>query len=256
MNTAIAILKHAVAMIFRDPVATLRAVAPGVIVMVIASAVLFSQIGTLFNIDPQELEKAAPTMSGGQALLTLCFVIVALIGFALMVVTWHRYVLLQGPDRDVGIHPSAGIVGRYIWKSILLGLLMIPALFVLGMFMAAFAASGGLGLAVIVQFVAGFALGWLIMRLSLVLPAAAIGKQVGFADSWRLTQPVSATILWVVLGLSVINLAAQIVGLATVQLPIVSFTVQMILSLVTTLIGVSCLTTLYGMQVEGRQIEA
>lgn len=255
MHQALLILKHAFAMIFNNPGATVRAIAPGLALIVgpwLALLLLAPEIAQAM------MERGTTEISVQTAGQILIGMAVMFWGLVLMVIIWHRFVLLAGPDRDAGLAPSFGIILGYIWRSILLGLIAMAigfAVFLLaGLIMAALSATP---IAPLVGLISGFLsvalISWALTRFSLVLPAIAIGKRMEIGESWELTGPVSGTVFWLAVGLSLVNVVfTLLVGLVVTDSLLVSGLAQMVSSVVVTLLGASVLTTLYGILVEGR----
>ena len=122
-------------------------------------------------------------------------------------------------------------------------------------------ASGALILAtqsvLVIWFVAiGIAMGisWVAVRIGLILPAAALGEKMRIAESWQATKPVSTDILVpiVIIAISITVLSGAveaIFGSTLVGLVLVAgvYWIQILLNL-------SLMTTVYGMQIEGRSL--
>ena len=125
-----------------------------------------------------------------------------LLGFTLVVVTWHRIVLL-GADayKGIGLQDWLGIGVRFAGWCVVLGLcllaVMIPYLFVISILF------GGLTAAAMSTDSTGWVFGWGMLvnlltslyvyfflgRWSLIFPAAAVGHRGrGLAWSWSLTH--------------------------------------------------------------------
>ena len=259
MAQAILILQHAFKMIFHNPGATLRAILPG-LAFVLAAAFGLLLIAPdivqalIENDEPQFSVQAAGQMLLGMAVL--------FVGFVIMVIIWHRFVLLSGPERDAGLMPSAPIVFGYIWKSLLLGLVMIGIGIItfipVGLFIAAMSAYGDAAvISGLASFAATLLISWAAMRLSLILPAVAIGKDLSFGESWSVTRPASATVFILTIFLSVLNLCVtQVLGWVVTDSLVVSGLAQLISTVILTLVSASVLTTLYGLLIERRSLGA
>ena len=146
-------------------------------------------------------------------------------------------------------------VKSYIGRLIILVLVMILIVLAIGI------ASGALILAtqsvLVIWFVAiGIAMGisWVAVRIGLILPAAALGEKMRIAESWQATKPVSTDILVpiVIIAISITVLSGAveaIFGSTLVGLVLVAgvYWIQILLNL-------SLMTTVYGMQIEGRSL--
>jgi hypothetical protein len=97
---------------------------------------------------------------------------------------------------------------------------------------------------------------WAISRLSLMLPAAALGTPMGPAKAWAETAELSGAIL--LAGLLLIFFSALGAAVAVLIMTQVSILIGLILFGVLqwayTMVGISILTTIYGIAIEGREI--
>lgn len=247
------ILKHAFRMIFFDFGALARAIAPGVGLFALAILVVMVSSAGLAGI-------SAGTGAGWGIVGAIGGLLLAIYAGLMIVVTWHRYVLLTDEARAAGLTPAAGPIFSYLGRTLLICLaLMVPTFALLMVIGASMNVTGGaedLGPSAL----AGSALGlitlsWLGLRMSLILPAAAIEKPMALMESWRATAPLSFQILLLVLALLAINFGLGIVvGFVEVFSPILATLMNLVVSLFATLLGASVLTTLYGHLVEGRAL--
>ena len=116
-----------------------------------------------------------------------------------MITAWHRMVIRGHADPDSRIRYSIGRnEGSYLWKVFLFGLLIILIYifavlvsFLPAIFISAFAsqATQDTSFATIITMLVSasvlFIVFGFVLRLSLVFPAAAVGKPIGFRKSWR-----------------------------------------------------------------------
>lgn len=173
-------------------------------------------------------------------------------------VAWHRYVLLEEYPGTVLPALHGGRVLAYFGRSLLLGIVLVLPLMVMAIAAANLVGGRGAGwpVGLIVLFVvAVVAFFWASMRLSLVLPAAAIGESLGLAGAWEATQPISLH-LFGLLGLFFgLGLVFGIVLVVLFLLsPLVALIALAVIQWFLLVAGLSVLTTLYGVYVEGREI--
>jgi len=176
---------------------------------------------------------------------------------AWIAVSWHRYILLNERPGTVLPRWSGGRVFSYIWGTVLLVLVVFlfavvvgGAFFVIGKILSPFTNFGALGW-VLPLFLVVFIM-YFIARVSLVLPARALGQEMGFKESWNITQPVAWSVFFASVFLALIEGLLNIfVGLFTGN---IAYALSVIAAWVTTMIGVSILTTLYGHLVEKRDL--
>jgi len=95
---------------------------------------------------------------------------------------------------------------------------------------------------------------WVITRMGLILPAAALGKPMTIRESWTATKPVATDLL---VPLFVIAVAMNLLS-ELIMLLFTNSTLGMIplafLYWMQVLLNLSLMTTLYGTQVEGRPL--
>lgn len=188
------------------------------------------------------------------------FILVALVTSLWIAVGWHRYVLRL--ELPTGIVPAlhADRMLAYFGRSILLGivLLLIGAVvgFVVGLVMIPIVGkSPGIGTAILFGVLIYVPVAIVSYRLSLSLPAAALGEPMGFGASWEATKGAGGDII-VLAILSVV--ATVVIDLPPVwifpNLTILATAWQLVSSWVFLMVGVSILTTLYGHYAERRPL--
>jgi hypothetical protein len=174
-----------------------------------------------------------------------------------LAVTWHRYILLdEVPTGQLPVFHRDRIVA-YAINAILLALIMFAVFIVVGAVLSPLLFLGWLG--AIIASIVILAIGLVIdYRLGLVLPARAVGQTLSFGDAWAATKGQSGTILVLAivsaLAAVLIDVPAMILGL----LPGIGVALALLWTLATgwvkVVVGVSILTTLYGVYVEKRSI--
>ena len=188
----------------------------------------------------------------------------ALIALLLMLVTtlwiavaWHRYVLLN--ERPAGLIPvmSPARLGRYLWRSILIGLVAVALVGVISI------AAGGLLLGLLGE---GIVTNFLIVlavivpvftvlyRLSSALPGLALDRQTGFADGWVATTGETETILMLAFFTALVGL---VLGTPLRLMPtgsLVAMLWELAAGWVQLMVSASILTTLYGHYIEKRPL--
>lgn len=211
------------------------------------------------NFDPRTV-----MMTGGGAMVGVlaCLVLLMFVS-AWVAVSWHRYILLE---EYPGLLPAVAgrPLGPYVWRVVLLVLVMILAAIPLGLVAGLVSAPlVGVGpptavtllFLLVVGVVVGSILLYIWLRLGLVLPAVAIGRPLTMGESWGRTAPHSAAIFVAVLILVALNIGVStLFGYVLGSNP-VSFAVELVVDWISIMIGISILTTLYGLVIEGRSIE-
>ncbi|MDF1728767.1 MAG: hypothetical protein P1U53_13575, partial [Sulfitobacter sp.] len=142
--------------------------------------------------------------------------------------------------------------------GILLGLVQLLIMIPLGFAMTALVALGGGGqiLLVLLTLASGVILLAIGLRLSLILPAAAVETRMTLPDSWEATKPLSRTIWSLALLLTAINLAVSALTALLPEPDLIGFTIGAVIFILEGLVLVSVLTTLFGHLVEGRPLHS
>lgn len=258
MHTALAILAHALRMLIFETTTTLRVIMPA-LVLVLGSAVVAIAFAadtiTLLQSSPEDILAPNPN----DLLILLIFGIMGLLGYALMAVLWHRHVLMNGTDGAVKLFPEGSVFLGYVGRAILVGLVQmlasIPIMIAMGVLELALAPALGPVSLVFIGVLGGIAFIWVALRVSLALPAAALGNPLTLRESWTMTAPVSSALWGVALLLAGLNMF--VFAVSSALLPdqgYLSLIVHTVLYIIEGLVFVSVLTTLYGQIVEGRSL--
>lgn len=167
-------------------------------------------------------------------------------------VLWHRYLLLE-ENPDTIIPPLYGrIIAAYLGKTIQLAMMLAVVGIALGLVFSLLL--GQFAAAMIPLLLLGVLL-YLSYRFGLVMPAVALNTPLTFKASWEKTKPAAGAI-------------AQLAGIAVVfaiiiQIPsnmnpdptsIINLVYSYVMEWISMMVGVSVLTTLYGIYVEGREL--
>jgi len=202
--------------------------------------------------DPTQV---SPEAAGGVFLAVLVVLVATLFVFSWVAVSWHRYVLLE---EYPGLLPalSGRPIGAYIGRSLLLALILILLALPVGIILGIFA---GLMLSsmvafVIINAVLGTLFGWVWLRLAIVLPGTALGKPIPIGEAWRTSGRMSGAIMQAAFILVVLNLLTGLVFGTALGGNIIGDILNLIVTWVTMMVGISMLTTLYGHLIEGRAL--
>lgn len=186
--------------------------------------------------------------------------IVSLLVSLWIIVGWHRFILLQEEPANFFPRWSGDRLLAYAGRVVILALVVLALVLPMGLVFGLITTLSQSAFLAIPLFTAMALVASVVsLRVSLILPAAAIGKNLTLRQSWDATSEVSPAIFWlaiimfgcaVAVGLiqSLIQLA---VGTALIGLVIIGVA-QGLLSL----LNVSILTTLYGYLIEGRDLNA
>jgi hypothetical protein len=265
------IVSHSFGLVFRNVGAALRvSIGPYILGILIAVVVAFALGLPLAQVEtvaasPDQIDPAFAT-----AIIIWVFIAVLLFLAisAWVAVAWHRFVLLE---ENPGLVPefSTGRIGAYAWRIVLqsIALLLISVVLMLGlgllmsplfMLVAPSAGSeGGAGLLIIggvYALILTAAIGWVWMRMGMTLPSVALDREMSIGESFSLTAPYSGTIFSAVVILAFINIGATIVLEVVFGSSILYGILSLILNWISVMVGISILTSLYGIIVEKRSI--
>lgn len=171
-------------------------------------------------------------------------------------VLWHRFILMsQIPQTVVPPLPFA-VVASYLGKTIQLGLMLAIIGMVLGMLLGVALGPliGPLAEAAIPLILVGVLL-YLSYRFGLVFPAIALKAPMSFKASWEKTQAASVVIAQLAIIAVVFVLLIQIPSnMNPDPTSLINLVYSYVIGWISMMIGVSVLTTLYGIYVEGREL--
>lgn len=252
------IFKHSVQMVLRNFQQALQiALVPGVIGMALLVGLamatgawdsLQSPVSDL-NPGPSNTDLGGFGAFGISAML-----IIWTIAFWI-VVSWHRYVLLE--EMPQGWLPPfrADRVLAYFGLLIMLGLIamvaMIPLFIIIGVL-----GEGSASLALTIGVFYFLAVVLCIYRLSVMLPASAIGQPITLATAWSKTEGTFGTLIVLLIVSGIFQVIVQVIFGLLMAIPVIGLALVLIPSiLILPLINVSILTTMYGVYVEGRSID-
>lgn len=165
--------------------------------------------------------------------------------------SWHRYVLLEEMPTGWMNKPKAQLLG-YLWAVIKLTLILIAGLIPVAI--VGFIISGVPFLGAAAFLLAGCIIGFLALRISLILPAAAVGSKLTISDALNETEVHLGVFVVLLLCFVVFGLLVQAATFALSLVPIVGVLVAIAGQVVSSLVNVSVMTTLYGYFIEKRPV--
>lgn len=174
-------------------------------------------------------------------------------------VAWHRFVLLDEMPQSLLPLFHGDRMAAYFGRTVVLFLVIFLIVIVVS-FLNAFiiAATAGSPIALILTTLIVVFIALLISyRLAPMFPAAAIGRALGLREAWQATSGANGTILVLALISALASVIVDLPAFLLQGLPggaIIAFLWTAVTSWFKLLIGVSILTTLYGVYVEKRAI--
>jgi hypothetical protein len=190
-------------------------------------------------------------LNGLTALLLMAFIF----SYALMAILWHRHTL---GDTHTSLPMSVPLVLGYLWRVLTLALiqLCISLTFIVPLILSNQNGGSAVGapslfFILTTTFLSQLFLVWLSLRLSLILPAAAIGRPLRMTHSWNYTRSLAGP-LWgaaAVLALFNTALTAAITHL-NLKTPIFLLVFELPVYILEGLLIFSILTTIYARQIK------
>jgi hypothetical protein len=187
----------------------------------------------------------------------LPYYLLTTLSFASIAVTWHRYVLRDEWPRGLGRLNLDGTVWRYVGNLFILTFLLFFAM-ILPLVISQLV---GRVIPVLSVFAFGLAMVLAItlsFRLGLKFPAIAIGnKNYRFIDAMTQTKGSAGAIVWYAMLIVAAVLLVRLVVFDNLLIklgvpPLALFGLDFAYQWVTTMLGITALTTLYGFFAEGR----
>lgn len=187
-------------------------------------------------------------------------VVVTLVTSLWIVVAWHRYILRVEQAGMVPAFHGSRILA-YLGYSLLIGVILIVPAAVLGglsgMIFQAGMSGGmmpGIGLSLVAMLIVIVPILVISLRLSPLLPAAALGERLGVGAAWAATSGATLDFLALAviaaLGAFVLDLA----GLLFAGSMVLVMAWAVITGWIKMMVGASILTTVYGHYVEKRPL--
>ena len=248
------IFLHSIRQVFGNFGAAIRISA--LLYLVQIAAIYLLGAGLLANPELLQAQATGGDVPWGGLILALLIMVVTGLWIA---VAWHRYILrVEEPGSVIPAFKGDRMLA-YFGYSLLIVIILILVSLVLGLIVgfvvAPFLAGSPMIAVVIIGILVYVPLVIIGYRISVVLPAAALGENLGIGGAWEKTQGTMGSLLL----LAIISL----IGAVVIDLPAAYlFTPGSILSIIWSaitqwivlMVGISILTTLYGVYVEGRKL--
>jgi hypothetical protein len=169
-------------------------------------------------------------------------------------VAWHRYVLLaEQPSGWLPAFHGPEMLG-YLGRSILIGLIVGVAILGIAIPLGALAV-GIPPLTPLVPLVGGFIGALLFYRLGVVLPARAVGRKMPLGEAMEATRGHTGTVAALAALTLAFTLLLQVPTILDGGTGPVTALYQGVVGWIGLMVGVSTLTALYGVVIEGRPVE-
>jgi hypothetical protein len=253
--TALNLLGQAVRLLVQNPLKTLKVVGPAVALLLLVSVLIALAAPELLTIGTAGFDQDAMTFGWRAGGLLAVFIV----SYALMAILWHRFTLGHGTHAKP---VSLPLLFGYLWRVGALALIQITvSLAVIVPLVIASQTADGDRPAVLSVLIATFMsqllLVWLSLRLSLILPATAIGAPIRMRQSWDYTYSIARPLWSVAAALALINTSLRaLVAFLDLENPLFVVALELPIYVIKGLLVLSILTTLYEWQVRKRGADA
>lgn len=190
-----------------------------------------------------------------------------MIAVASMVVYWHRYILLGELPKRAWLPSFQKLTFSYIWVLIKLLLLTLAILIPVGIFIVSLGSwlmhpTAGKAIFFGLNFFLNLIIYPYILRISITLPAVAIGKPMTFADALNSTQDIfreiiAAVFLMMILSYAfnffIMSILPSLISIPSV-LSLIGMGLFLLVNWISFMFGIGILTVIYGHAVENREL--
>ncbi len=249
------IFVHSVRMVFGNLKQVLQiTVGPALIATIIIVGV-FLALGIPLEALDENAGELPPSVTAG-SIFVFIFVLLAVIFVTVfwIAVSWHRFILLE--EYPTGILPIFRFdrILAYFGRVLMLGILMMIAYIPVGLVVAVLGESLAV-LSIILVIVYTVFLVVCFYRLSIILPAAAIGEPISLSDAWNNTTGVGGAILLLLLVAFLFQVMVQLAFTVLAIIPVLGVLLTVFFgTLILPMINVSIFTTMYGVFIEKREL--
>lgn len=241
------LFKHALRMIFGNWREVLR-------IFLVPTIVGILGIVAFIAVFADRLEASGPVGSGIGLAIFSVMIFYAIVA-TWSIVAWHRFVLLEEIPQGWIPPFNIGRIFSYWWQMLKITLLAIVVGLPVGVLLVSFV-EVSLPIAILIGLPVYFLLIVSYMRLSILLPAAAIGAPISIGKAFEATKGFGGSFLLLLLSLIGFQILLQLpVSLTTLLFAPLSAIFSVVAAVLATLLNISVLTTLHGHFIEGRSVD-
>ena len=249
------IFVHSVRMVFGNIKQVLQiTVGPALIATIIIVGVFMALGIPLEALDESAVDLPPGVTAGSAFVFVVVLLAVMFVTMFWIAVSWHRFILME--EYPTGILPTFRFdrILAYFGRFLMLGILMVIAYIPMGLVAAALGESLA-GLSIILMIAYSVFLVVCFYRLSIILPAAAIGNPISLGEAWNNTSGVSGAILLLLLVAFLFQVLVQLAFAALAIIPVLGVLLTVFFgTLILPMINVSIFTTMYGVFIEKREL--
>jgi hypothetical protein len=251
VNTTLSLLSHAFGLLAREPMKTISVVAPALVLMMGIGIITALTAPELLALDP-----AKPDLQSIKSVkLSIILLCTFVLSYALMAILWHRHTL-SGTREPQPM--CTRLVCGYLWRVMALALIQLAAglALVVPLLLANHAGAGAneaptIPAMMLTTFVTQLLILWFSLRLSLILPAAALGRPISMMRSWEYTEQLARALWGVAAVLAIINTTlTAVTALFDLARPMQALLLELPIYIIEGLLVFSVLTTLYSKQIQ------
>jgi len=249
------IFAHSLRMVFGNLPQVLQIVIGPALIATAAIIGLFLMSGIPLEAFDDSTTGLPPELNPASFILFIILLaIVMLVTMGWIAVAWHRFILLE--EYPSGLLPAfrfdriLAYFGRGLMLMILFVIAYLPMIFVITVL-----GEGGFTVSIFLTILYIVFLTVCFYRLSIILPAAAIGRPITLGDAWSNTQGTWGAIIVLVLVSILFQFLVQLAGGVLSMIPVLGVLIAVFFGLVILpMINVSILTTMYGVFLEKRDL--
>ncbi len=185
LTKSFAMMGGAISLVQKNLAAIVRHMLPVYAVWTVGIAALKYVENGQFRVAPLGVEQAEGVQTTMMAFASFAIgAVFSLVAYPYLAAAWHRIVL-----RPDAVRPSKGQVADYLGRLLQQSIIVTPLFIALGFFFVWHSAPPAGGMMDIANYGFGALLGWIFLRIGLVLPAASVGRtDFGISQSWRATK--------------------------------------------------------------------
>ena len=222
--------------------------------LAIVMAVSFAVMMPIFSLESGQ--------SPSVGYILLAFIVLAAtiaVLFCWVAVAWHRFALREEYPGRFFPRWHGDAAGKYFGSSLRIFFVSIPIGFLLGIVFGVISALAGQGTFMstdggVLAFVFNLLVGYALLRFALILPTAALGGRMTLGESWTQTEPFWKPIFVAqLLNMGFFSIP-YLIAQTPIGAPLNGFAYFTIATWLQVMVGISILTTLYGMIVEKREL--
>lgn len=247
------IFRHSLSMVLRNFGRALHIYAVPWLIAVAAVFLVVLAAGLPFDMLGGGVAEPVDASTAKLVLVFFAMFVIIVLTSLWIAVAWHRYVLLEETPQGVMPPIHQDRIAAYFGRGLLLFLaFLIPGAILA--FLIATLVQISVGSAIFFGAILGFALAVLFYRLSVILPAAALGKKMSFSDALETTKGATGPIVVAGICFLILQIVTNFAASLLAFIPLVGFLASILTAMFLTMVGISILTTLYGVYVEKREL--